>query len=110
LRAVLASLGDRTLAVGGLSDHLDVLLGVEQRVKARPHQRLVIDELDGDHRRSSPPSGSPAGTTRGSGGAALIGSQARTRQPPPLTGPASRVPPRAAARSRLPRPPVARGF
>ncbi len=83
------------LAVVGLAHHLDVRLGVEQRPKARPDQRLVVGEQDPDH--AAPSSGSVA----------------RTRKPPSGRGPASSSPPSADARSRMPRiplpPPVAFG-
>jgi hypothetical protein len=43
----------RLLAVTGLADHRDVVLGVEQRPEARPHQVLVIGEQHPDHRAPS---------------------------------------------------------
>ena len=44
-----AASADRLRAVGGLADHLDVGLGVEQRAEAGPDQCLVVGEQDPDH-------------------------------------------------------------
>ena len=82
---------DRLLAVGGLGDDRDVVLAVEQRAEAGAHHRLVVGEQDRDH----------AGRPR-----VRAGSVASTRQPPLGAGPASSVPPSAAARSRIPRTPL----
>jgi hypothetical protein len=62
------------LAVAGLADHLDVGLGVQQRAKARPHQRLVVGEQDPDHR------------------APAKGRRARTPNPPTRPGSGVQVP------------------
>ena len=48
--AWLARQRDGLVAVGGLADDLDVVLGVEQGAEAGPHQRLVV----GEQRRGSP--------------------------------------------------------
>ena len=40
-------------AVGGLADDVDVFLGVKQRRKPRPHQLLVVDQRDADHRAAA---------------------------------------------------------
>ncbi len=40
---------DRRVAVGGLADHLDVGLGVEQRLEPGPHQGLVVGQQHPDH-------------------------------------------------------------
>ena len=45
---------ERRLAVGGLGDHRDVGLGVQQRPEPGPHERLVVGDHDADH-VSSPP-------------------------------------------------------
>ena len=79
-----------SLTVVCLADHDDVGLGVEQRAKAGPHERLIVGEDDRDHRVSR------VGTGR----------WATTRKPPPSLGPASTVPPSAAARSRMPAMPL----
>ncbi len=86
LRAQALSQLHGGLAVGGLRDHRDVVLGVQQRVKSRPHERLVVDQFDGDHE--------------------AVGRRARTCQPPSAPGAASSVPPSATARSRIPRRPL----
>ena len=82
--------GHGLLAVRRLADHLDVRLRVEQRPEPGPHQRLVVGEQYTDHRPSPP----------------FHGRTARTRKPPSSRGPASIVPPRAAARSRMPASPL----
>ena len=73
----------RLVAVGGLADHLDVGLGVEQRPEPGPHQRLVVGEHDADH-------GPPVSGTGPAPEAAT-----RPRRLP-------RMPPSADARSRMP--------
>src|SRR3954452_202074 len=75
------------MAVHRLGDHLDVVLGLEERPEAGPDQRLVIGHEHPDRHDVA------------------TGSVARNRQPPPPIGPASRVPPTARARSRIPRRP-----
>src|SRR5439155_1040294 len=86
--ALAAGDPDGFVAVAGLTDHLDVVLGVEQGAEAGAHERLVIRHGDTDHDGAS------------------SGSRAWTAKPPPACGPASRRPPRAAARSRMPAMPV----
>ncbi len=76
---------DRLGAVVGLAHHLDVVLGVEEDPESGSHERLVVGEGDADQPVS-----------------ALIGSRAHTRKPPEKRGPASRCPPTASARSRMP--------
>ena len=51
---VLAREPHRLVAVGRLADHLDVVLGVEQRAEAGAHERLVVGEQDADHRDRQP--------------------------------------------------------
>ena len=63
--------------VGGLADHLDVRLGLEDHPEAHAEQGLVIDEQDPDH-AASPPSRC---------------SRAETFQPPGWRGPACTSPP-----------------
>jgi hypothetical protein len=41
---------DRLAAVGGLADHLEVGLGVQDHPEPGPHQRLVVGDQDPDHR------------------------------------------------------------
>ena len=64
------------LAVGGLADHLEVVLGVEQRGEPGPDQFLVVGQRDPDHRSPS------------SCESPRSGSRARTVKPPPGRGPA----------------------
>jgi hypothetical protein len=82
---VLAGEAHRFLAVAGLGDHLDVLLGVDDRAQPFAHQVLVVGEQDPDH---------DAGP--------LSGRRASTVNPPSPTGPAASSPPRRATRSRIP--------
>jgi hypothetical protein len=64
------------LCVSGLADHVEVVLGVEERGESGPDEFLVVGQRDPDHR--SPPScESPCS-----------GSRARTVKPPPGRGPA----------------------
>ena len=84
----------RLLAVGGLPGHLDVGLGVEQRPEPRP------DQQPGRRRAVR---GSPVLLDLRD---ACTGSTASTRNPPSARGPASIVPPSAAARSRIPTRPL----
>ena len=81
---------DRLVAVGGLADHLDAVLGVQQRPEPGPDQRLVVGQQHPDH-------WSPLSSR---------GRRAWTRKPPPGRGPAVSSPPRAATRSRMPRMPL----
>src|SRR5205814_9075757 len=88
-------------AVGGLADHLDAVLGVQQGREPGPDQGLVVGQQHPDH--------------RGSMGSVFKGRRARTAKPPPTSpppftgrGPAVSAPPSAVARSvmpRIPRPP-----
>ena len=77
---------DGRLAVAGLADDLDVVLGVERARGTRPARALVVGEDDADH-------ADPAHVTR-------------DRNPPPGRGPASQRPPVASARSRIPTSPM----
>src|SRR5262245_16384518 len=81
---------DACLAVGGLGDDLDVVLGVQEGPEAAADQGLVVDEQDSDH---------CAGTS-------AVGRSARTRKPPVARGSAPNVPPRAVTRSRMPMSPT----
>jgi len=49
VRAVLGGQRDRLLPVGGLGDHLDVILRLQQRPDTAADQRLVVSEQDPDH-------------------------------------------------------------
>ena len=51
--AMLERQAHRLLAVGRLADDGDVVLRVEQRPEAAPHQRLVVGDDDGDHGAST---------------------------------------------------------
>ena len=73
-------------AVAALGDDLEPVLRRQDPRDARAHDRLVVDETDADHAGAS------------------TGSRHVTRQPPGV-GPASRSPPSAAARSRMPTSP-----
>src|SRR5690606_32051251 len=73
--------------VGGFPHHDDVLLGVEQGAEPLAHHRLVVGDHDVHH---------------GTHPAIRAGSSATTLQPPSSVGPAVRVPPTEAARSRMP--------
>src|SRR6185295_2710957 len=87
--------------VGGLAHHLEVVGGVDEHVEPGADQRLVVREQDPDHGRA--PSCSACSAC-----AATVpprGSRAATRKPPAGPGPASTVPPTAAARSRIPASP-----
>src|SRR5947209_976596 len=79
---------DRLFAVARLTDDVDVVLGVEQGPETGPHQGLVVGQGDVDHDDRS------------------TGNTARTAYPPPGRGAASRWPPNAAARSRMPGMPL----
>src|SRR6185437_10987746 len=83
---------DRHGAVGGLADHLDAVLGVQQGREPGSDQGLVVGQQDPDH--------------RGSSGSVAKGRRARTAKPPPGSRPAVSCPPRAAARSVMPRIPL----
>ena len=77
---------DRLRAIRGLADDLDVVLGLQDHPEPGAHQLLIVDHEDTDrpscHR--TPPVGTAARSS---------GSRARTRNPPPGCGPASRSPP-----------------
>ena len=49
-------------AVRGLTDDLDVVLGLEDHAEPRAHERLVVHDQDADHQAASS-SGSRARTT-----------------------------------------------
>jgi hypothetical protein len=85
IRYVLCGERDALLPVGGLGDHLDVVLGLEQRAGARPDERLVVDQQNPDH-----------GVGPGSG------MSARTVNPPSGRGSEDSRPPSALTRSRMP--------
>src|SRR5439155_22762261 len=72
-----------------LADDGDVVLRVEERTEAAPHECLVIGEDDADHR--GPP----------------IGMRARTRNPRTPFAPASSSAPSACTRSCIPVGPLA---
>src|SRR5262249_48400864 len=76
---------DALVAVSGLTDDLNVRLGVEDHAQPGPDKRLVIYDEQPDH--AELPSN---------------GSSTRTRKPAPGPGPASTRPPNIAARSRMP--------
>src|SRR4029079_8275611 len=78
---------DGSPAVVRLSDHLEIVLGVEQEAKSGPNQLLVVGEDDADHRLAT---------------TSAVGRWASTWKPPPTRGPAVSTPPTVAARSRMP--------
>ena len=80
--------GDGLFAVGGFADDVEVVAGVEKSPEPAAHQGLVVGECHPDHARAS------------------RGSRAATRKPPAGRGAASRSPPSAVARSRIPSIPV----
>src|SRR5690606_29708243 len=77
------------LAVRRFAGDLQIARRAEHHAEADTHQFLVVDEQHPDH-ASNPREPE------------LTGSAARTRQPPPGAGPASRTPPCTFARSRMP--------
>src|SRR5690606_12411179 len=70
---------------GGFGNNVDVVGPIEQRPKARAHERLVVDEHDANHWRT-----------------ASSGIHARTSKPPPGAASAVSRPPSARTRSRIP--------
>ena len=74
-------------AVLGLADHLHLLAGLQQHAESEPVHLLVVDQDD--------PDGHAPSRVR-------TGRTARRANPPPGRGPALRVPPWAAIRSRMP--------
>ena len=76
-------------AVGGLADHLDVGLRVEDHAEPGAHDLLVVGDDHPDRHRPGP----------------ALGSDALTVQPRSSLGPASRLPPSSAARSAMPTSP-----
>jgi hypothetical protein len=66
---------DGLTPVGCLSDHLDVVLALEDRPKAAAHERLVVNKQHADHRA-----------------VLATGSRTRTLKPPSGRGPASMWP------------------
>ena len=82
---------DGLVAVRGLPDDLDVVLGIEQRTQPGPQQRLVVGQHDPDH------CGAPGGRGRHARPAAAARGRRRRRPD---------VPPSATARSRMPRMPL----
>ena len=81
---------DRLVAVVGFADHLDVVLGVEQRPEPAADQRLVVGQHHADH----------AGHDRVPVGMPAAGSGPGTPAGP--AAPASSSPPSARTRSRMP--------
>ncbi len=82
--------GDGLVAIGGLADDVKVASGVEEGPEPAAHEGLVVGECHPDHPRAS------------------RGSRAWTRKPPSGRGAASRAPPSAVARPRMPSIPVPR--
>ncbi|CAM5675047.1 hypothetical protein SCANM63S_05404 [Streptomyces canarius] len=107
---------DGLRAVLRLAHHLEGGVRREDQRQAAPDQRLVVRDEDPDpgrhgrHRYTacprSPPStrsvGSPLWTAASAVSSAASGSSATTAKPPSGRGPASRVPPCRATRSRMP--------
>src|SRR5690606_38647980 len=85
--SVLDREGDRLVPVPALGDDGDVVLRVEQRAQPAADERLVVHQHDPDHPASP------------------VGSSARTAKPPPGRPSATRWPPSAAVRSRIPTSP-----
>ena len=84
-------------AVGGLADHLEAGLGLQDHPQPGPDERLVVGQQHPDRHTAA---GSGAGT----------GSSARTRQPGPSSrGPAVTRPSNRATRSRMPTSPCPAG-
>ena len=81
---MLASDLDGSRSVADLCDDLDVILETEHHREPTAHQSLIIDDGDPDAHCSP------------------IGNRARTQNPPPGRGPASKVPPSKIARSLIP--------
>src|SRR5207245_2504792 len=81
---------DRLLTIGGFAHHLHIRLRLDDQAEAGAHHRLVVDDCDPDQ--------------------LLIGSLARTLNPPSDDEPVFISPPKSSTRSRMPiRPwPVAR--
>src|SRR5581483_266728 len=71
----------------GLADDRHARLGLDDGAQARADQRLVVGDQDGDGHGASGPG---------------RGIDASTSKPPPGRAPVRRVPPYAAARSRIP--------
>jgi hypothetical protein len=86
----LAGEADGLAPVGGLGDHVDAGLGLEDEAQPAADHRLVVGEQDPDAHAPLP---------------AAKGSVAPTAQPPPGRGPARSVPPRASIRSCMPASP-----
>jgi len=97
VRALAAGQVHGLPAVGGLTDHLQVLGGVDQDPEPGPDQGLVIGEQHPDHGRT-PWAGEAAWPVS----VPWTGRRAVTWKPPPGRGPACTAPPAAAARSRIP--------
>ena len=82
----LAGEGHRLASVGGLADHLDVGLGVEDHREPGADQLLVVGDEHPDGHAAVP----------------SLGRTASTVQPRSRLGPASSAPPRSLARSVMP--------
>src|SRR5262249_48858905 len=105
VRVVTKSKVDRLDAVGCLSDHAKLRIGLNQDPESGADQGLIVGQQDPDHAGRLPaPPGAPA--TAAGARASGSGRTARTCQPRPGRGPASSVPPKAAARSRMPAMPA----
>ena len=74
---------DGLVAVLRFADDLEIVLHLEDRAEARPHECLVVGDEDADH-------------------AVPAGSRARTANPPSIALPVSSVPPYSRTRSRMP--------
>jgi len=61
--------GQRLLAVGGLTHHLDVLLGLENHLEAAPEQLVVVGDDDSNGLRSYGFRSNCVGTAAGARGA-----------------------------------------
>src|SRR5262249_19522075 len=84
VRPHLAGPLERRTAVAGLGHDLDVVLGIQESADAGSDQGLIVGEDDPDH------------------AVAVRGSSAATRNPPIGRGSATRRPPSAVTRSRMP--------
>jgi hypothetical protein len=96
-------LRQRDLAVGGLTDHLDVRLGLQDEAEAGAQQRLVVDQQDADRHDGLRVVGAWSGEGRAAGRAGAAGRSGGwrvTTKPPPGRGSARKEPPQACTRSR----------
>src|SRR5262249_52914684 len=104
--------GHSLLAVGGFPGQFEVAVGVEYQCQPSAHHGIVVGD---DHAQCHDASVAVVTCSRGGAWAwpagagapgGLTGRWARTVKPPSGRGPASTVPPKTAARSRMPTRPL----